>query len=539
MRNNLSFVGLDVYNDLEFFHAFSHNYDHTIMSIFDKYCVNKQCRDNIVHTIKHPIYNIESLQRVQLQLRNMIHIYTNEQKEVDMLIERVKRTEKDVLWLLDRNQEDDVVKILDIAFFDLYLFKKLGFNQHASFLFVKNVYTIAIAPLIAVFSPLMYILIPYFIIIYKLKFKIPIGMFIRTFIRALVNNYALRKIFLLQCVGLGMSLFVYGQTLLNTFELAKNNYKVVQHLVEKVNNISLYIQSCERLNHLFNLEPFKQIRDCHQTTFNFGSQLVFFKNIDMIEFRLFLRDVNQFFEMLTIARLYTNHRMCFAEFRAETDNKTYIETKKMYHISIDKYVPNDIILDGTSCIITGPNAAGKSTFIKGILLNIIMSQTYGISFAETFVLTPFYFINSQINIPDFKGKQSLFEAEMYRCKQCIDVISELSNTSDKKVILFMDEVFNSTNVVEGISGAFGILKKISTYTNVCAIVTTHLLYLTKLPKYHKYKMNVNITPDDHIDFPYLLEKGVSKQLIALELIKPNFDEDVINTAISVKNKLLV
>ena len=103
----------------------------------------------------------------------------------------------------------------------------------------------------------------------------------------------------------------------------------------------------------------------------------------------------------------------------------------------------------------------------------------------------------------------------------------------------MDEVFSSTNVVEGVAGAYGILEKISSFSNVCTIVTTHFLYLTKLKSFQKFKMNVEFDESDNITYPYKLEFGYSKQLVAIELIKNNFDEDVINTSLYIKNKLLV
>ena len=52
-------------------------------------------------------------------------------------------------------------------------------------------------------------------------------------------------------------------------------------------------------------------------------------------------------------------------------------------------------------------------------------------------------------------------------------------------------------------------------------------------------MNVKFEDDSSIKYPYYLEKGISKQLVAIELIKNNFDEDVINTALNIKKKLLV
>jgi DNA mismatch repair ATPase MutS len=104
----------------------------------------------------------------------------------------------------------------------------------------------------------------------------------------------------------------------------------------------------------------------------------------------------------------------------------------------------------------------------------------------------------------------------------------------------MDEIFNSTNPVEGISAAYAIVKKISEYTNCILIFTTHYVYLTKLAKTNRfinYKMNV-IIENNIINFPYKLVKGFSKQYIALELLKQNgFDEKIINDAIEIKNKL--
>jgi DNA mismatch repair ATPase MutS len=60
---------------------------------------------------------------------------------------------------------------------------------------------------------------------------------------------------------------------------------------------------------------------------------------------------------------------------------------------LDKNTINNIVQNSidvkNNILITGPNAAGKSTFIKSVILNIILSQTIGISSAESFSLTPF------------------------------------------------------------------------------------------------------------------------------------------------------
>tara|TARA_Y100000389_G_scaffold204149_1_gene255248 strand:+ start:1559 stop:3184 length:1626 start_codon:yes stop_codon:yes gene_type:complete len=540
--SHLSIVGQDVYHDLELFTAYSNKYQDTIMYIIDDCLINTSCKQYIIHKLKHPNYNIKQLRSNQEKLHNTVLTYQNNIDETNSIVRCIQNNEKDIKWLFDHSK-DEIIDILDIVYFQMDVFERIGLNKSSELLVIKNVYTILLAPLISLFSPLMYIIVPYFIIVYKLKFKIPIGVFFKTFTKALIQSYAFRKVFILQCITLGLSVFMYFQTVLNTFELAKNNYKVLTHILDKINNIISYIDACERIKSIYNISDSDTISDvrniiekCKSLPYHFGYKLWFFRNIDLIKLNKYFNIFDIFFSELTLAKVFTKYKMCLTEFVISED--IHINATNTFHISIKNPIPNTIHLNKSNCIITGPNAAGKSTFIKGLLLNILFSQTYGIACADTFSLTPFYFINSQINIPDCKGKQSLFEAEMFRCKQYLDIVSQLP--MHLKSINFMDEVFSSTNVVEGVSGAFGILQKLSTFTNVCAVVTTHLLYLTKLKSFVKYKMNVNINEDDGtITFPYKLEKGNSKQLVAIELIKNNFDSDVIETALKIKKKLLV
>jgi DNA mismatch repair protein MutS len=212
----------------------------------------------------------------------------------------------------------------------------------------------------------------------------------------------------------------------------------------------------------------------------------------------------------------------------------------VWHPSLDevKRINNNVVLD-KSMILTGPNAGGKSTMIKSILLSILLAQTITVSNCTSLDLSPIYFINSQMNIPDCKGKESLFEAEMYRSKKNIDILPTL----DKPSIIFMDEIFNSTNPVEGIAGAYAIIKNIASYPLTLAVVTTHFLYLTKLAKefpnvFKNYKMNV-VEENNTITYPYKLTRGISKQYIAIELLKQNgFNEAIISDALAIKKLLL-
>jgi DNA mismatch repair ATPase MutS len=177
--------------------------------------------------------------------------------------------------------------------------------------------------------------------------------------------------------------------------------------------------------------------------------------------------------------------------------------------------------------------------VKSLLANILLAQSICISYSDFCSLTPFKFINSQINIPDCKGKESLFQAEMNRCKYSIDKIASLKDS--EHCFIAMDEILSSTNPVEGIAGSYAILKKMSGYKNSVMVCTTHYNYLTKLAKdnrFSNYRVKVEET-EEKIHYTYKLEKGVSKQYIALRLLKDNgFDTDIISTAEELKQKFI-
>ena len=71
-------------------------------------------------------------------------------------------------------------------------------------------------------------------------------------------------------------------------------------------------------------------------------------------------------------------------------------------------------------IITGPNAAGKTTILKSTIFNILLSQQIGFGLYKKADIIPFDYFHCYINIPDTAGRDSLFQAEARRCKEILD-----------------------------------------------------------------------------------------------------------------------
>ena len=151
-------------------------------------------------------------------------------------------------------------------------------------------------------------------------------------------------------------------------------------------------------------------------------------------------------------------------------------------------------------IITGPNAAGKTTLLKTTLLNIILSQQIGYGCYKSASIVPFDNIHCYINIPDTSGRDSLFQAEARRCK---DILSLVETNSNERHFCVFDELYSGTNPYEAISSAAAFLKYLNKSPNVCFVLTTHFLQLCKMLDKEKKIMNYHMEIlGSHLDFTY-------------------------------------
>lgn len=199
----------------------------------------------------------------------------------------------------------------------------------------------------------------------------------------------------------------------------------------------------------------------------------------------------------------------------KTDTRTPNSTKNVtkftniYYPPYDNPVKNDVVID-KKIIITGPNAAGKTTVIKSVLLNIILSQQIGYGYYEKAEIKPYDYLHCYLNIPDTSGRDSLFQAESRRCKEILDC---LEKEKDKTHFCIFDELYSGTNPYEAVASAYGYIDHISNMKNVDLMLTTHYIQLCKNLKTNKnvknYHMEVNVKSDYNVEYLYKYKKGIS------------------------------
>ena len=185
--------------------------------------------------------------------------------------------------------------------------------------------------------------------------------------------------------------------------------------------------------------------------------------------------------------------------------------KNMYYpkfIDDINVVKNDCNLN-KNMIITGPNASGKTTTLKTVLINVILSQQIGFGCFDKLKMTPFAHIHSYLNIPDTSGRDSLFQAEARRCKEILDCIEE---NGDEDHIAIFDELYSGTNPDEAVSSANAFMEFIVKNDNITCLLTTHYTKLCKKLAKNKKIENYNmktLKKNDNFEYTYIIEKGIS------------------------------
>nr|MDT0253245.1 hypothetical protein [Endozoicomonas sp.] len=168
-----------------------------------------------------------------------------------------------------------------------------------------------------------------------------------------------------------------------------------------------------------------------------------------------------------------------------TDNPSpYLRLNQFWnpHLLPENAVPNDMEIGAhqpLNTVITGPNAAGKSTNMEGIAIAVLLAQTFGIAPAQYAEITPFSLIHTHMDISsEVAAGLSTFKAESVRAIELMDHIIQMEKQQFS--LTLMDEIFSSTNPIEGEAGTYGYLKIISNNQNAINICTTHYPRLTLL-----------------------------------------------------------
>lgn len=159
-------------------------------------------------------------------------------------------------------------------------------------------------------------------------------------------------------------------------------------------------------------------------------------------------------------------------------------------ISRERFVPNDTVLDGenSTMIITGPNMAGKSTYMRQTALIVLMAQLGSFVPAKSATIPVVDRIFTRVGATDnLILNQSTFMVEM------TEVASILLHAT-RHSLLILDEVGRGTSTYDGLSIAWAVVEHLTKNIGAKTLFATHYHELTelegRLPGVKNYKVTV-------------------------------------------------
>ncbi len=230
---------------------------------------------------------------------------------------------------------------------------------------------------------------------------------------------------------------------------------------------------------------------------------------------------------VSIANLkYAYEDTCVPTF---TDEKI-LKAEDMIHPLVFDCVANSFE-NKKGMLITGSNASGKSTFLRSVLVNAILSETVYVACAKEFVMQPSVLFSSMSLKDSLASGESYYMAEINSIKRILE-----AKKKDDNVICFLDEVLRGTNTVERVAAATEILRYL-TGENIITLAATHDIELTYLLEkdYDNYFFREEIKKDEDekedIYFSYKINNGRSETRNALLLLKiKGYPEEIYSSA---------
>lgn len=499
-----------------------------------------------------PVDDIGKLQKRQNIIKQLSLVYKN----ITPILNNIKKKENDILWLLKEKNEEENEYINSIYCTNNWL---KWVNNSSFLLNLIHYYNIIFNPFSALVSPFISIILAFIIFRFILGINIGIFKFYRCFKMGLNGSFSFlgpqfemisQIIYFVLYVVSGYKSIVNAQTRMDKCKLIYQKLSSIHCLLDSIDTIKLIFKKHGIFEDFWNSsleKDFNIVKENFNISKNYkffqnwGNVLITFSKLDkytnsISNLMYFIGHIDSF---ISIIKIKKKKQVCFTNFLNES--KPLINIDGILHpILINKNpILNNLNLhNNRNILLFGPNASGKSLFIKSLVLNVLLSQTLTISCCKSMEITPFSVLNTYLNIPDTVGKESLFEAEVNRCKDYISTIKRIK--SNKFALTVFDELFSSTNYYEGLSTSYSICKYLSKYSNCVNIITTHFHKLCKLERegaFKCYKMKITQEKDGEIKFHYKLKRGISKQKLAIELLRmKGLDKEIIDCALKFYNK---
>lgn len=480
--------------------------------------------------LSHPTTSIALLTERQDRIRRANPAWAEPVREAAGL-------ERDLLWIYTLPERMDDAWPLPLLFPTWPLFRKI--NHSHRMLCLYHVYRIWMTPLLQCVVPAMSLLGPWFYMRYRVGWKLTLMEYfqlIKFLVRqSMASANAQERSSRLFTIAVYALMFVYG--IIQTVEVSRMLHTVTQKMKQRVRNIQRFVDLAYDLVSQWDpsfVDVKPRVPDGMAGLHALWLDASLRDHIAALVRRFYDLDVS-----LTCRRLVDTERWCYVRYTGQHGHPPTCFGMRN-PILPRKQTSNPMCLS-KNLVMTGPNAAGKSTYVRSICANMLCSQSLGICCARRMEMSPVSAILSYMRVVDVVGSGSLFEMEVAHCSDILRTATDIQRLGGTAVIFF-DEPMHSTPPLEGEAAAYAVLEHLGNLSNIRTVVTSHYHRLTRLPSERWTNVSMEAIQDPRTQgyrFPYRIRPGPSFQSIALELLQgtDKLPASVVQNAIKFKSSL--
>lgn len=421
--------------------------------------------------MRAPVTDAALIRRRQAHIAG-VEAQATDTKDVRAALQELARLEESARWCCrDREAlEADEEDALKRPYYGLPLL-----NSSWQLLWLGNVYAAYVAPLLAIATPLMYILAPYFIIRVRLRVRIDIVTYLHLLYHSFMSAGEVMRFAVgrtataaTQALSAACSVAVYAQTVLATLKHAAGVRETCQRIASRYEDASAF---CERATDLLRagrwttpaffadwIGEAPDVRRIPRATggaavnpwnTGFAECLQHYAALDGRRLRDALLAVGCVDAVVAFSDAKRKHELAVA---AIAGPGLVLSGCWGFTEAAGAAVPNDVVLltrgkRARAMLVTGPNASGKTTLMRTVAGCALLAQTLGLCPARAAAVRPLAYICTMMCIRDDPDAgTSRFQAELMRAGACMDRAAARPRASG---LVLMDEIFGGSTDSEG------------------------------------------------------------------------------------------